>query len=495
MYNKFKTGQVYLTPGGGSGRGGPVTRGGFKPYETRQRSFDDRPTSGAYETSKALKAGIKARKTGFRPGPIPKKLRPHTVPRTRTSPYGLRQPQMRVPKARRGLLTGLLEAIRELGTEWATWTVPNEYDGWTHVGSWPDAGCGKVPDTGYSPTINPAGPTCFYATPGSKPSYGTFKEAADADGGIYTRVVRWHQRTDVSFGSGNPSDQWDKTGEGDASPKQATMPLVWRYRSTDVAPAPAFVPDPDRKPPSPYDDDGRRTRASYRIKATEIVWPGADWTPDRFPGWGIGTTPSTGRDPWERGEPRPRPGEKPSPALQPPRKPVKVGFLPRPHPSRTVDHKQVPSGKREKKIPRLPWGMLAVLKLFHGATELDDAVSAIFDAVWDNHSPAWRKTSKLDERKPKTIWDKMAYLAENWSRVFTDPATMADTMKNLVLNEVEDRILGRLYGAGWETGVRSFKPQYGQGAEFYDAAVNDPYGTADGSGVGPAGPGSLFPWN
>lgn len=121
--------------------------------------------------------------------------------------------------------------------------------------------------------------------------------------------------------------------------------------------------------------------------------------------------------------------------------------------ARTGWHDQLPSRPTAKGKGAIPRGMFLALRLFHAATELGDFVDALYDAL-----------GPFKCKGAKTIQARMFCVGKNWDRFFTDPAIMAAAMRNLVMNEVEDRIMGRLYGAGWQTGVRPFRDTYGSGA-------------------------------
>lgn len=117
---------------------------------------------------------------------------------------------------------------------------------------------------------------------------------------------------------------------------------------------------------------------------------------------------------------------------------------PPPQVPKDVDHHERPD--ESFKIRRVPKALVAALRLFHSATELQDAVDALVDAMGGD--TRWSLAKKLQ------------WLADNWLRL-KEPMVFRQAVRNLLANEFEDRVLGTLLGSNWRTGVETFNDNYG----------------------------------
>lgn len=189
--------------------------------------------------------------------------------------------------------------------------------------------------------------------------------------------------------------------------------------------------DPARMPWSEPDPEGRPDDAPYLRPALDYVWPQVD----------------PGLDP--RVEPRARPGV--AVAVPLPRPVVEVAVTP----PRRSWHEQLPNRPvPRKKISRMPKGMLLALTVFHGATEFSDAVDAFYNAL-----------GIFRCKGAKSIAAKMQCIASNWSRYYQDEGVASALATNLIQNDVSDRVMGRLFGARWKTGVNFMRDNYSVGMD------------------------------
>lgn len=106
----------------------------------------------------------------------------------------------------------------------------------------------------------------------------------------------------------------------------------------------------------------------------------------------------------------------------------------RPPPTRTVFHKDVPD-KVRKPLPRVPKWLLRVINAFHSATEFADFVNAVYDGMGLSGQ--------------RSLAAKFAAIVANLA-LLGDVIVAAQVIRNLVANEIEDRIIGRLFGAQWK---------------------------------------------
>lgn len=169
----------------------------------------------------------------------------------------------------------------------------------------------------------------------------------------------------------------------------------------------------------------------------------------------------------EDGRLRDRPYVRPSTDI------VFVPGKPRPPVVKTGEHKDVPD--KSKKVRGVPKAMVAAIALMHGLTELKDFVDALYEAL----PPIARCAGKRG-----LVHDLICVLEH--ADAFGDPDVMADAIANLIANEVEDRVIGALFGSNWRTGVRNFNDQYG-GSAWIGGGYGAP--TAD------AGFGGLISWS
>ena len=93
-------------------------------------------------------------------------------------------------------------------------------------------------------------------------------------------------------------------------------------------------------------------------------------------------------------------------------------------------------GEKEKKAATFGGAARLLQKWFHRATETGDLVDALIEAL---EGEPCKKVSGLH--------NKMSCLAKNW-----DKLDLAEALKNVVTNEIEDRIIGRLQRAAAEAG-------------------------------------------
>lgn len=109
--------------------------------------------------------------------------------------------------------------------------------------------------------------------------------------------------------------------------------------------------------------------------------------------------------------------------------------------------------KDKSKKVRLPYWMAVAIGAYHSATEVNDFIESLADAMPDN------RCSKLPG------FQRLACVIENWRHI--DPAKAA---ANVLWNEVEDRLVGRAMGALARTGINTTaatqweRTRQGQGA-------------------------------
>lgn len=202
-------------------------------------------------------------------------------------------------------------------------------------------------------------------------------------------------------------------------PVPVVWPLPWSLPAGFAQlPGQSMVPDAALHPVpriSPrLDPDGRVRARPYVRPAIETVFPGSS--------------------PWVNGRPAPRP---------------------RP---RRVPHLDVPDGA--KKVRSVPAALMAALKVFHAATELDDFVDALYASL-----SQWRKRRC---GRPSGLGGKFACVVNNFDAFTTDPGAADNIQRainNLLENNVNDRALGKLFGAKWKglgpdrgTGVGATNP-------------------------------------
>ena len=147
----------------------------------------------------------------------------------------------------------------------------------------------------------------------------------------------------------------------------------------------------------------------------------------------------------------------------------------RPPVIKTGEHVDEPDKVPTRKVRGVPKAMVGALALMHGLTELGDFVDALYEAL----PPIARCAGKRG-----LVHDLICVLEH--ADAFADPDVMAAAIGNLIANEVEDRVIGALFGSNWRTGVRSFNDQYG-GSAWIGGGYGAP--TAD------AGFGGLISWS
>ena len=121
----------------------------------------------------------------------------------------------------------------------------------------------------------------------------------------------------------------------------------------------------------------------------------------------------------------------------------------------TPTHSRTPPGPgvKEKKATAGKGILNLVRAAFHAMTEACDAVEAIYDAL-----PSGERL-KYRPGKPITCHEKALHLAANLEHV-----DIAQAIKNLILNGIEDKILGTLFGQSPLPG-RNFHPELPPGLE------------------------------
>jgi len=149
---------------------------------------------------------------------------------------------------------------------------------------------------------------------------------------------------------------------------------------------------------------------------------------------------------------------------------VDIIFPPKGPPTivRYSEHADKPDNAKKRR--GVPLAMVAALRVMHGLTEAQDAFKAMYDAL----PPGSRCAGKRG-----LVHDFMC-VAAHWD-AFLDPATFARAVENLIWNEVSDRVIGRLLGQNWRSGVRSFNDQYGTSA-YADTVMNNMFGEGGTSG-------------
>ena len=289
--------------------------------------------------------------------------------------------------------------------------------GWTRV----DCGIGLYPVCTYTGATTAlcggAAVFCSSVPQGSMSGNvnGEIQEWGEAGPGFFQTVMQavWTRNPgtvgDFPLTSGSPA-VWPV-------PAPLTWPLPWSLPggAVEIAPAsnpkPLTAPNPLREPNPARDPDGRPRARPYERPA------------------------------WEYQFPAPRPGGR---------------TVPRPR-ARPVRHRDVPD--KAKKVRNVPAAMVAAIKLFHAATEVEDFVDVLYEAL-----PNFRKKGE------KGLVDRLAAVAANWDSVFVDAGTFDRMAEGLILNSFEDRVLGALFGANWRAGVPMRGDNY-SGSVYVDAAM------------------------
>lgn len=201
---------------------------------------------------------------------------------------------------------------------------------------------------------------------------------------------------------------------------------------TNPAPAPVKQPAPWSEPaywPSvqPWADPWANPVPSPRRR---VAWPIGVPVEVPLPG------PLPSYPPSPRPQPNPRPNPRPRPVvhLVPS---TNVELRPNQSPSaRPGQHARVRDNSKKARVPA--W-MFAALKLYHGATEVGDFVESLADAM-----PKETGCSKLPG------FQRAACVVENWDKIDWWQAA-----ENVILNEVEDQIVGRGVGKLGDAGVKA----------------------------------------
>jgi len=244
-----------------------------------------------------------------------------------------------------------------------------------------------------------------------------------AFGGIKTRAL-----TKYSAG-GSPPDPSYSTGG-----VQYTLPMKPIFYPKDE---PGFSTSPATER-SKVDADGRYVSRPSVRPGLEYVWPPfVAPQPRTRPvegDFGLPGGPG-GRSRWPR--PRGLPGTLPSRV-------------------RPVVHIDRP----DRSIKGLPRGFMAVLKLFHAATELCDAMQAMRKALPKVRVHRSRLGRGIDPGGGGCGADIMA-VARNWDAFF-DAEVFQRMVENLIENEVQDRIIGTLNSRKFP-GLPDGKFQIGKG--------------------------------
>lgn len=144
----------------------------------------------------------------------------------------------------------------------------------------------------------------------------------------------------------------------------------------------------------------------------------------------------------------------------------KRGGKPPEPPVRTV-HKDVPD--KVRKVRRVPWKLIAALKVFHAATEFDDFTKVMCKALGGvrvRRSGLGPGTAPDCSGNPA---DRLAVIVENWDRYFTDPDVMYNAIWGLVYNHFEDKVAAALFGSHWKQLPGGSDRPYGSSA-WFDAA-------------------------
>ena len=118
----------------------------------------------------------------------------------------------------------------------------------------------------------------------------------------------------------------------------------------------------------------------------------------------------------------------------------------RPPVIKTGEHVDEPDKVPTKKVRGVPGAMVAAIKAMHSLTELGDFVDALYEAL----PPVARCGGKRG-----LVHDLICVLEH--ADAFADPDVMAAAIGNLIANEVEDRVIGALFGSNWRFGG-SFRP-------------------------------------
>ena len=124
-----------------------------------------------------------------------------------------------------------------------------------------------------------------------------------------------------------------------------------------------------------------------------------------------------------------------------------VVFTPgRPPVIKTGEHVDEPDKKPTKKVRGVPKAMVGAIALLHGLTELADFVDALYEAL----PPIARCAGQ------RGLAHDLICVLEH-ADAFADPDVMAKAIGNLIANEVEDKVIGALFGSNWRFGG-SFRP-------------------------------------
>lgn len=198
--------------------------------------------------------------------------------------------------------------------------------------------------------------------------------------------------------------------------------------------------------------------------------------------------------PFERWHPAPRPLQRPWRQLDPEGRPhprashIRARELSWPNVrtaksanarAKTARHHQRPD--RAGKHAGAGTGRMAVaLGTLHTLTELKDALGALNKAL-----------PKSD--RGKGLYGQLNAVFEHAEYFFT-PEGITRASEELLKEHLSDKIVGRLFGARF-AGMPGGIPGTYQLSAPWDAAHNDPYGNRDGTGLGPIGPSTAFPWN
>lgn len=206
----------------------------------------------------------------------------------------------------------------------------------------------------------------------------------------------------------NPITHWRRVTAGaavdlgKAALPLPDWPLPWSLPagSADVGWEAMPVPSPLRNPSPARDPDGRPYARPY-------VRPASGWS----------LAPRFNPD----GSVNPRPRSRPRP----------------------VEHKEVPDDA--DKARKVPAAMMAALKLFHDATEMRDAVDAVYKSLSD-----YRKKRC---GRPSGVGGRFVCVVNNWDAFTTDPGAADNIQRainNLLSENVNDRAVGKLFGSHWK---------------------------------------------